>query len=250
MLARFNEHVRWFESLSLIDPFVGIHFSNELLDAMPVHVVRRKNSDSEWSDKCVTWTNDQFAFVDQPCTDPRIRTFLRDDPDTDFATEIEINLHALDWLNDVSEKLRAGYVLTIDYGYVGGEPGGGTVQCRSGHRLVESPFAEVGLCDITAHVNWTALARHAQRTDLQIAGFTDQHHFLTGVITANPQLVDAATPGARRQLQTLLHPEMMGRSFQVLALGRGLGSQNGLSGFQFARPAHQQLGVTAVTTSS
>jgi len=54
----------------------------------------------------------------------------------------------------------------------------------------------------------------------------------------------AAVPAARRQLQTLLHPEMMGRSFQVLALDRGINAESRLSGFEFARPACQQLGIT------
>jgi len=253
-LAGFDKHVRWFDSLDALEPFVGLHLSNELLDAMPVHLVRRINTAKGWSEKHVTWINDQFAFMDQPVTDPRVQRFLREHPDYEAATEIEVNLGALDWLDTVSQKLRTGYVLTIDYGYVddgtANKADAGTVQCRAGHQMIASPFSEIGNCDITAHVNWTMLARHAQRTHLQIVGFTDQHHFLTGIITHDPALVNAAAPAARRQLQTLLHPEMMGRSFQVLALGRGINRELNLSGFQFARPVHQQLGIAGVTTRS
>ena len=254
-LAGFKGHVRWFDSLEVIEQFIGIHFSNELLDAMPVHLVRRKNRGSEWSERCVTWMNDQFEFADQPVTDPRIRTFVRDYPDADIAIEIEVSLDALHWLDTVSEKLRTGYLLTIDYGYIPdhgsiGKEDGGTLRCRSGHRIIPSPLSDIGNCDITAHVNWTAIARHAQRRNLEIVGFTDQHHFLTGIITGHPTLVDAAAPSTRRQLQTLLHPEMMGRSFQVLGLARGVKSETSLSGFRFARPGDQQLGITALPTSS
>ena len=103
--------------------------------------------------------------------------------------------------------------------------------------------------DITAHVNWTLLARHARQTNLQIVGFTDQHHFLAGIIAGDSTLMESAEPAARRQLQTLLHPEMMGRSFQVIALGRGINPGLTLSGFQFARAADRQLGIAAPTGS-
>jgi hypothetical protein len=68
---------------------------------------------------------------------------------------------------------------------------------------------------------------------LRVTGFTDQHHFLTGIISASPDLLHA---GSSAGLQTLLHPEMLGRAFQVLALAKNVDSDAPpLAGFKFAR---------------
>jgi SAM-dependent MidA family methyltransferase len=93
------------------------------------------------------------------------------------------------------------------------------------------------------HVDWASIADRASRNGLNVAGFTDQHHFLTGIISAWPDLVqDRAVTStgidhkSNRALQTLLHPEMLGRAFQVLALGKNVdASAVRLAGFKFAR---------------
>ena len=76
---------------------------------------------------------------------------------------------------------------------------------------------------------------------MRVAGFTDQHHFLTGIISKYPEI--AAPEKSRRALQTLLHPEMLGRSFQVLALAKDVDLETPLSGFKFARDPRQALGL-------
>jgi SAM-dependent MidA family methyltransferase len=240
-----------------LQPFVGVHFSNELIDAMPVHVVRIRTEPSgkcEWVEKAVDWRNERFEFVEQPITDERIRKQLPTSSPLPDGAEIEINLAALDWIASVSQKLEAGYLLTIDYGYVEQDLAApkhraGTLQSRAQHRRLDSPFDCTGDCDITAHVNWTQLAKHGQEQGLQIEGFTDQHHFLTGILTAHPDLVASADAGSRRQLQTLLHPEMMGRTFQVVGLSREPAGSSSLSGFRFARPAAGELGLPGAISS-
>ena len=90
---------------------------------------------------------------------------------------------------------------------------------------------------MTTHISWSLIAQRAQDQKFGIAGFTDQHHFLTGIISERPELATGNDPSSRRQLQTLLHPEMLGRNCQVLGLSRGMDSEQPLSGFKFARPA-------------
>ena len=88
-------------------------------------------------------------------------------------------------------------------------------------------------------VDWTSIVERAQANGLCVTGFTDQHHFLTGIISQfetgdRSQSLLAESPKAKRELQTLLHPEMLGRAFQVLALAKNVSSEtNPLAGFKF-----------------
>jgi SAM-dependent MidA family methyltransferase len=246
----FSDKISWHSSLEAVEPFVGVHLSNELLDAMPVHLVRRANSQpqSDWNEKRVDWKNGEFIFVEKPLTDPRLNPPLKKLPQLPAGFETEISLAALDWIDALSTKVRRGYVLIIDYGYVRENLHNrhyltGSLQSRAEHRVLESPFHQLGCADITAHVDWTTLAEHARERGFAVAGFTDQHHFLTGIIANKPPPGASNDPASRRQLQTLLHPEMMGRSFQVLALEREVESEPVLAGFQFGRNVGRELGL-------
>ena len=243
-LTKFRGKVIWSGSLETIQPFVGLHFSNELLDAFPVSLgsARRgsEENETEWFEKRVDWNGSEFLFVEWPVADGSLRERLESLPGPPNGFQAEFNQAALDWIDVLSAKLQRGYVLTIDYGYVQDDlvqPSHrtGTLQCRAEHQLLESPLDRVGACDITADVNWSAIAQQAVKQKFQLAGFTDQHHFLTGIISEHPKLASEGDPSSRRQLQTLLHPEMMGRSFQVLGLSRGMDPAVRLSGFKFAR---------------
>ena len=206
-LERFRHKIEWLDSLQ---PFVGVHFSNELLDAMPVRLI------SEDTEKFVGLKGNDFAFVERPT-----------DRDRNFSQA------ALDWIDDVAANLQRGYVIAIDYGRLG-EEFQGSVQVRAQHRNIDSPFEQIGHADITMQVGWSSIIERAQANGLRVAGFTDQHHFLTGIISTWPDVLQArlsnstalssraqvADPDYRskRALHTLLHPEMLGRAFQVLAL--------------------------------
>jgi SAM-dependent MidA family methyltransferase len=248
-LANFAGKVIWCHSLETMEPFVGVHLSNELLDAFPVHLVctrprSPKNQENQWFEQYVDWHDGKFILVERPIADSALQRQIQQFPAP--PDEFEFNQAALDWLDILSTKLQRGYVLMIDYGYVHDDlvvNRGGTLQCREQHHFVSSPFERIGERDITAHVNWSLVGQRAQEQKFGIAGFTDQHHFLTGIISEHPELANASDPSARRQLQTLLHPEMLGRNYQVLALSRGMDSPQTLSGFKFARPAHLQLGI-------
>jgi SAM-dependent MidA family methyltransferase len=233
-LSEFAGVVSWHKSLADLDPFVGIHFSNELIDAMPVRLIAR-DAGGEWQEKFVDSSGDNFEFVRKPIADDQLRAHLPEIALPENAGyETEVNLAALDWIESVARKLERGFVLAVDYGYpraefYAPERMTGTLQAFARHRKIASPFEDGGGIDITAHVDWTGVAQHAENCGLNLIGFTDQHHFLTGLLESHPP-----RDSERRALQTLLHPEFLGTRFQYLALGKKV-SGSGLSGFRFGR---------------
>ena len=220
-LAEFEGRIEWRASIDALEPFIGVHFSNELLDSMPVRLI------SDGREKLVDLEGDRFVFVERPPPPP----------------EQVFNQPALDWIDSVASKLRQGYVLAVDYGHWSDDVNS-TVQIRAQHRHLDSPFDQIGQADITMHVHWKSIIRHAEANGLHLAGFTDQQHFLTGIISElggddwnqSPVPQIGTSPKMKRELQTLLHPEMLGRSFQVLALAKSIHpSVPPLAGFKFAR---------------
>jgi SAM-dependent MidA family methyltransferase len=245
-LQQFRDRVDWQGSLEEIEPFFGVHFSNELLDSMPVHLL--VSTGAGWQEKCVSLDGDEFAFVRQPIAEPKLKELAANAPRLPPGHEIEVSLAALDWTEKVAGKLQRGFVLVVDYGFsrddfYDPQLKTGTLQARAGHRRLASPFDNVGNADITVHVNWTNLAEHAGQCGLQVVAFTDQHHFLTGIISKSPALLEKADAKRKRELQALLHPEMLGRTFQVLALTKDVDPAVSLAGFKFARNLRAALGL-------
>jgi SAM-dependent MidA family methyltransferase len=194
-----------------LEPFVGVHFSNELLDAMPTNL----------RGKAVSLAAGRFVLID--------------------AAEdghLPPNQSQLDWIDNLASRLQRGFAVIVDYGFAGHDYRE-MVQTRAKHRKLDSPFEQIGEADITAHLNWTAIARRAESRGLRVLGFVDQHHFLTGIVSDFPEFVpDASTA---RHLQTLLHPEMLGRAFQVLLLGKDIDPETSLSGLKYARDVRATL---------
>jgi SAM-dependent MidA family methyltransferase len=215
MLEPFRNKIEWRNSL---EPFTGVHFSNELLDAMPVRLI------SQGMEKLVGLQDDRLAFIEGS------------------LSNTAFNQAALDWIDNLAANLKRGYVIAIDYGHSGDESQR-DIQVRARHRHLDSPFEQIGHADITMHVDWTSIVRRAETAGLAIAGFTDQHHFLTGIISTWPDLVQADRQ-TKRALQTLLHPEMLGRAFQVLALAKNVDpTAPPPAGFKFAREPQSVLGL-------
>ena len=219
MLEPFRNKIEWRNSL---EPFTGVHFSNELLDAMPVRLI------IHGMEKLVGLQGDRLAFIEGSLSNTA----------SDQA--------ALDWIDSLAANLKRGYAIVIDYGHSGAEFQR-DIQVRAQHRHLDSPFDQIGHADITMHVDWTSIARRAEADGLRVAGFTDQHHFLTGIISEPgdwDQSSVADSPKAKRALQTLLHPEMLGRAFQVLALAKNVDpTAPPPAGFKFAREPHSVLGL-------
>lgn len=199
-LQPFRDKVEWSDKLA---PFTGIHFSNELLDAFPIDL----------PGKMVGLEGDTLVFVEAPVDLTR-----------------PFNQAALDWIDDVAANLQRGYLIAIDYGRWADNfvP---VIHTRAQHRYLDSPFEQIGHADITAHLDWKSIMLQTLPAGLA-GGHIDQHHFLAGILAAWPGVI-RDEPASKRQLQTLLHPEMMGRAFQVLALSKNVHPALPLSGFKF-----------------
>lgn len=218
-LRTWGEKVQWHKSLEELEPFCGIHFSNELLDAMPVHLAHFYLG--VWNERLVDWRGDhEFFFLDVPTEFPELPV-IRDE---DYQTEV--NRDVLTWVDQVASKIKRGFILAIDYGHPREEffspyRGGGTLTCYSKHTKIDNPLINIGECDITAHVEFTSVIERAKAGGMSLCGFTDQQRYL--VALAKPYLMEmGADPKALLGFRTLMHPSMMGGAFKVLALQKGV----------------------------
>ena len=217
-LELFRDKIEWHDSLQ---PFVGIHFSNELLDAMPVRLI------SGEVEKFVDLEGDQFVWAEQPIQGAAAFGLPRD--------RGAFNQAALDCIDEVAANLQRGYVIVIDYG-PSSDKCQRNIQVRAQHRNLDSPFEQIGHADITMGVDWASMVGRAQSNGLRVAGFTDQHHFLTGIVSKWPDVASENSAKMKRELQTLLHPEMLGRAFQALGLAKDIAvDAPPLAGFKFTR---------------
>ncbi|PYM02124.1 MAG: hypothetical protein DMF19_04210 [Verrucomicrobia bacterium] len=261
-LREFAEKIAWIASLDEIAPFVGIHFSNELFDSLPAHLIVSggvANGATVWNEKFVGLEHRLSACapsgVELRCPDALFifttanvsHSGLQLDHLGFFPAgfETEVNLAAPKLMSEIAAKLSRGLILAIDYGFPRTEfyslhRSRGSLQVREKQKKLSSPFQQIGRADISGHVEWTSLAEAAQSSGATPIGFTDQHHFLTGIISKFFPDADFDA-SEKRSLQTLLHPEMLGRNFQALALGKDF--KETLSGFRFARDSAAALGL-------
>lgn len=251
-LAEFGAaKVEWRASLAELEPFDGVHFSNELLDAFPVHRVRW--SGQAWVERKVEWVGDRFILIDGPAVDGPLREQLGLLPQpVAEGYETEVNLAALDWMTELSTKLRAGWALLIDYGYsraeyYRSERMAGTLSAYSKHQRVSDPLATPGEVDLTAHLDFTSLAERAEACGLRVCGFTDQHRFMVGL--GRVHFPDDPQPSRDRDrelraFKTLMHPNFMGTSFKVFGVEKGASRADmPLSGFLYGKRPGDALGL-------
>ena len=222
--------VQWLDRLP--QGLRGIVLANEVIDAMPVHRFRI-GADGAPLEVFATPTADGWEDVAAEPVSPGLVLAVRALQGRGLATApgfaSEINLRLGPWLAALGEALEAGLVLLIDYGYpqtefYRPERRAGTLMCHARHRAHPDPYCDIGLQDITAHVDFTAVARHAQAAGLTLAGYTTQALFLIGC--GLDRELAAADPGEALDLalgaRQLVLPTAMGERFQVIALTRGL----------------------------
>jgi SAM-dependent MidA family methyltransferase len=229
--------VQWVERPEDLPPFVGVHFSNELFDALPFDIVEAQGG--AWHELQVHAEEAGFSF--KPAPYPIQNMDLPPRPD---GYRTELRRHQRDLIETLSSRLRCGFLLAIDYGMPRAEllaphRSGGTLACYAKHRRDESPLEDPGEKDITAHVDFTALAQDAADCGLTLEGYTDQHHFLFGASTGLLKSLDGAAPTPStlkilRSLRTLLHPETMGTQFKSILFSKNTPPTTRLSGFQHA----------------
>lgn len=239
-----SNQVKWL-TLAELPPhsITGCLFSNELVDAMPVHQVVIQDRELlevyvQTRQKTAAETPIFHEQFDQPST-PKLAAYLDwmeiDHTQLPENYRSEINLAALDWLSEAAGKLKQGYLLTIDYGYSAEQyysPSRpqGTLQCYRHHASHSNPYQYVGCQDITSHVNFTALERHGEALGLEKLGRTQQGLFLMALglgdrLVANNNTADLAQLSGvlrrREAIHSLINPMGLG-GFQVLVQGRGL----------------------------
>lgn len=243
-LAQWGDRVQWTELEDIAPESVtGCFFSNELVDALPVHQVILAEVGLQEVYVTVQADPEQLAEVLGPPSTPQLADYF---PLSDIKFEppayapgyrTEVHLAALDWIKTVAQRLRRGYVLTIDYGYPASRyynraRAQGTLQCYYQHAHHNDPFQHLGRQDITAHVNFTALEKQGERCGLTTLGTTQQAMLLMALglgdrlsALATIQETDTATLQAaiRRRdcLHQLMNPMGLG-NFLVLVQGKGL----------------------------
>jgi SAM-dependent MidA family methyltransferase len=227
----------------------GVVFSNELVDAFPVHRVVMR--DGQLMERYVTMDGDRLAdVVDQPSNPALADYFARLGVTLPDGFETEVNLRALEWMGDVGRALRRGFVLTIDYGHPAEERYApsrrlGTLAGYAGQRRIDDPYEQIGRQDLTAHVDFSALVQAGRAANLELTGFTDQASFLLGLGAAEAlEARLARAEGVQREVELaaikmLLAADGMGRAFKVLIQHKGFDAPRlrGLSFRPFFQPA-------------
>jgi SAM-dependent MidA family methyltransferase len=236
-LPEYLDRFEWLEQLP--EGFRGVMLANEVVDAMPVHRFRiTGNGPVEehvlWSGEAFVpaWSDDTPGVLGSEIAELALELPL------DYISEI--NLAASAWIHHLAGQLDRGAVILIDYGYSRSEyyhpeRSSGTLLCHFRHRAHGEALILPGLQDITAHIDFTALARAALTADMQVAGYATQGNFLIncGLDELLQQLSNEDSRAFLQQIQqvkTLTLPNMMGERFKVLALSRNISDE--LMGFQ------------------
>jgi SAM-dependent MidA family methyltransferase len=235
-LPHLPGRVQWLDMLP--EKFSGAIVANEVLDALPVHLVHWR--DSAITERGVALGEHGFIWQERAISDATLLHAAQQIkvPD-DYVSEICLAAHGL--INSLAQRLEQGAMLFIDYGFGSREfyhpqRSSGTLMCHYRHHAHDAPFFLPGLQDITAHVNFSDIAGCGIDAGLELMGFTNQAFFL--INCGITDLLNDASPENLRgylplssQLQKLTSPAEMGELFKVIALGNKEGQASPLSGF-------------------
>ena len=242
--ARVGDRARWIERLP--ERFRGVLLANEVADAMPVHALAWSRSGI--AERGVCANEGELAWCERPAEGEVLAAAREIDvalpPSGRY--ESELGLVAPAWMRSLGRSLERGAAIVIDYGfpqreYYHPQRSMGTLMCHYRHRAHGDPFYLPGLQDITAHVNFSALARAAGGSGLEVLGYASQAQFLVNCgiteLLAREDPADAAryAPLAAAANQ-MLSPAEMGELFKVLAVGRG--ATQPLAGFARGDRSH------------
>lgn len=219
-------NVQWLEAIP--ESFEGIIVANEVLDAMPVHLVKWSDDGASVLERGVILDHGEFAWLDRHA-DPSLARILASRMPALPGYLTELNLQAQAWTHTLASHLKRGLILLIDYGFSASEfyhpqRCHGTLMCHIQHRAHDNPFFAPGLQDITAHVDFSAIAASAHEAGLDVLGFTSQARFLLNaglheIVLRDPNLQKGP---AVRAIEKLLSEAEMGELFKVMALGQNI----------------------------
>ena len=239
------EHVQWLSALP--ETFTGVVIANEVLDAMPVHVFK-KLGDSIQEQYIGCSDSGDFVTVYRESNSDELMNWWqkygqgKNLPDG-YVSEVNLNIGP--WLEAIEQMMESGLILLIDYGfpeaeYYLPERSTGTLKCHYRHHHHDDPLKLPGLQDVTAHVDFTAVAEAGHGAGLDVLGYVHQGGFLTscGIV----QMAEKQLSGDLKQqmklaqeIKPLIMPEEMGELFKVIALGKNLDTvdMGGLVGFEY-----------------
>lgn len=246
---RLTSHaVSWLDAMP--EKFTGVIFGNEVLDALPAHLVHwTENGPME---RGVCWDSlgapspltplpereGKFIWRDQPISDPALLAHAQSlDLPPGYLSEIHLAAPAL--VNSLAERLESGLLLFIDYGfgrseYYHPQRHMGTLRAHYRHHALDDPFHLPGLCDLTAHVDFTAIADAGLDSGLDVCGYTTQANFLmaggiTELLAETPPDSAANYLPLSTGVQKLLSPAEMGELFKVIGMSRNAACPSGFA---------------------
>lgn len=233
LLSAHSEAVRWFSKMEGMNASHGVLFSNELIDSFPVHLLEFQKEGIR--EIYVVEKDGILAFQSGDLS-------ARKEVEEYFAGigfkgfpgyRTELNLNAKKWITAVSRLFETGYIITVDYGfnthdYYSPERSTGTLLCYYRHQTNDQPLLRPGEQDITAHVNFSALADWGKEAGLKPLGFLSQSSFLLNmeidrhIARLYAELPEEQYLQAAAQVRSLLMPDGMGESHKILIQGRNV----------------------------
>jgi SAM-dependent MidA family methyltransferase len=230
-LAEFSEKISWGNNFSEIQPRdFTVVFSNELFDAMPVHRIAWDAKTKRWFEWMVGFDSQRLIwkkdFAPEKISFPKLAPDLLDVLPDGFTSEI--CPAATQWWTDAAQFLRNGKLVAIDYGLLAEEffvpeRSGGTLRAYSRHHANADLLANPGEQDLTAHANFSALKNAGEAFGLKTDCCVTQSKFLREIFEKTLRKTNDFpewNSNRRKQFQTLVHPEHLGRPFRILVQSR------------------------------
>ncbi len=228
--------LRWWESIDQLpaDFIEGIVFSNELVDALPVHRVRHEEHGLK--EVRVDYQDGRFVERFHPCSTPALTDYIEQHQvSVREGQTTELHLASQAWMTQVANSMKRGAVVTIDYGhttedYYSSDRPEGTLLCYFQHAISKNPYIRVGEQDMTAHVNFSCLATSGKWSGLMPVGFTTMANWLMSLGVEDLVMDKDQDSEEVQALMQLLRPHGMGKTFKVLVQQKDmeLGTVQGL----------------------
>jgi len=240
LLEGHAPRIRWFTGWTEVprSGVQGVIFSNELLDAMPVHRVGWDAAARTWFEWGVTIRASNLAWeridlapeLAASASITRLPAELLGLLPDGFVTEL--SPAAEQWWSQAASNLHQGRLLTFDYGLEAEEfflpsRSGGTLRAYRGHKMNTDLLARLGEQDLTSHVNFTSIRSAGETAGLQTEGLIPQSVFLTRILAQAEGVGESLASGSKSgEFHTLTHPEHLGHAFKVFLQSRGVASQD------------------------